>query len=114
MSIANIIGKWPGDETDEEIQKGFDAMDPVKRLKAENARLADLLRWRSTETEPPTDDGTYQTLHYFPNGEWGIRDLWFRVPIEGEDLPGWEATSDYWRPIGDLPPRVLIDVDGRI
>lgn len=65
--------------------------------------LLDLLRWRDAEKEPPTEDGTYQTIHYFPNGEWSVRDLWYRVPVHGDDTPGWESTLDYWRPMGGLP-----------
>ena len=41
--MGKIIGKWPVDETDEEIQAAMDAMDPVKQLREENAKLRDQL-----------------------------------------------------------------------
>jgi protein subunit release factor A len=41
--MGKIIGKWPGDETDEEIQAAMDAMDPVKQLREEIKEYRNLL-----------------------------------------------------------------------
>jgi hypothetical protein len=94
--MGKIIGKWPGDETDEEIQAAMDAMDPVKQLREENAKLRDQLRWRDAWGEPPTEHGNYlvQRYEYYGgaelmvlhwNGKWPLRAI------------------SHWRPIGPLP-----------
>jgi hypothetical protein len=99
--MEKIIGKWPGNETDEEIQAVIDAMDPVKQLREENAKLRDQLRWRKWPEESPSESGfylvgrhglSYTQARYFHAGcnDWDV--MWknfywmpqIPLPKEGE------------------------------
>jgi len=95
--MGKIIGKWPGNETDEEIQAAMDAMDPVKQLREENAKLRDQLRWRKWPEESPTETGYYIVwkfnLSYTPNGFYSVNsDSWDVM---------WKRF--YWMPQMPLP-----------
>ena len=97
--MGKIIGKWPGDETDEEIQAVIDAMDPVKQLREENAKLRDQLRWRDAYGEPPTEEGIYLVINNDFDGGTSIHATYWK----GKWPIGF--TVPYWRPIGSLPGK---------
>ena len=93
--IGRIIGKWPGDETEEEITEALNQLGKCQKCR----NLEDLLRWRDAWGEPPTGHGTYlvqrhefyggaelMVLHW--NGRWPLRAI------------------SHWRPIGELPGEV--------
>ena len=93
--LAAIVGKWPGNETDEEIQAAIDAMVPVKQLREENAKLRDQLRWRSTESEVP-DENEF-CLVIVKNSAWP------NVIRHSGTFPWSQSVITHWRPIGPLP-----------
>jgi len=98
--IGKIIGKWPGDETDEEIQATMDAMDPVKQLREENAKLRELLRWRKWPEEKPVNSGRYLVLTD------GSTDIGNHLSYWSRTVASWstkDAGIAFWRPIGPLP-----------
>ena len=90
--MGRIVGKWPGDETDEEINEALEQFGKCQKCR----KLEDLLRWRDAWGEPPTEHGEYlvqryefyggaelMVLHW--NGNWPFRAI------------------THWRPIGPLP-----------
>ncbi len=98
--MGKIIGKWPGDETDEEIQAAMDAMDPVKQLREENAKLRDQLRWRKWPEEKPVNSGRYLVLTD------GSTDIGNHLSYWSRTVESWstkDAGIAFWRPIGPLP-----------
>lgn len=101
--MGKIIGKWPGNETDEEIQAVMDAMDPVKQLREENARLREELRWRKWPEEKPEAGGKYLVIWFDDaKGLW-LDDI--KVVQCNEPLREcfFKLGYFYWRPIGPLP-----------
>lgn len=65
------------------------------KLKAENAKLRDLLRWRDTAKELPTQDGPYLVMS--TSSEFPIVNYWH------SELSDWTVGPwQYWRPLGPV------------
>ena len=79
----------------------------VDHLKAENARLADLLRWREWPGEKPEKSGLYLVFRKHPGKDaFSIQHSLFDPEVNQFDgrVFYWCVSSvDYWRPIGPLP-----------
>ena len=72
-------------------------LDELAELKAVNAKMRDLLRWRDAYGEPPTEEGIYLVINNDFGGGTSVHATYWKGkwPIE--------FTVAYWRPIGELP-----------
>ena len=93
--MGRIVGKWPGDETDEEINEVLE--QPGKCQKCQ--KLEEQLRWRDVNVEPLPKEGSFLIVEKNRHNPKGVlmefHWVWPFVP------PSKNTT--HWMPMLKLP-----------
>ncbi len=93
--MGRIVGKWPGDETEEQITEALEQSGKCQKCQ----KLEDQLRWRDVNVEPLPKEGSFLIVEknrHYPKGvlmefHW----VWPFVP------PSKNIT--HWMPMLKLP-----------
>jgi len=96
--MGRIVGKWPGDETEEQITEALEQLGKCQECR----KLEDLLRWRLWPEEKPNESGWF--LCNFGKTDDCEDIVAVHFDLEGDRLGKWPLLAiSHWRPIGPLP-----------
>ena len=95
--MGRIVGKWPGDETEEQITEALEQSGKCQKCQ----KLEDLLRWRDSKNEPPIEKADYLVQYLEFSGGGFARMVVYWDGSWPPYFPNYK--SCYWRPIGPLP-----------